>query len=104
MKTHKRNPMSRGKPRYYIDGHGIASAFRTLGAAKRRAQGIANRTGSTVYVSHYDSPGGFKTGSTTVTPSRKNSSLRKGKTGRWLKAKAVKVVRKNGRLTVMVKR
>jgi hypothetical protein len=29
---------------------------------------------------------------------------RKGKTGRWMKAKAVKVVRKNGRLTVLVKR
>lgn len=29
---------------------------------------------------------------------------RKGKTGRWMKAKAVKVVRKNGKLTVMVKR
>jgi len=32
------------------------------------------------------------------------AKTRKGKTGRWMKAKAVKVVRKNGRLTVMVKR
>jgi len=35
---------------------------------------------------------------------KKNPATRKGKTGRWMKAKAVKVVRKNGRLTVMVKR
>jgi hypothetical protein len=32
------------------------------------------------------------------------AKTRKGKTGHWMKAKAVKVVRKNGRLTVMVKR
>ena len=32
------------------------------------------------------------------------AKTRKGKTGRWMKATAVKVVRKNGRLTVMVKR
>ena len=36
---------------------------------------------------------------------KKNApKTRAGKTGRWLKAKAVKVVRKNGKLTVMVKR
>jgi hypothetical protein len=29
---------------------------------------------------------------------------RKGKTGRWMKGKAFKVERKNGRLTVLVKR
>lgn len=33
-----------------------------------------------------------------------NPKTRKGKTGRWMKAKAVKVVRKNGKLTVLVKR
>lgn len=32
------------------------------------------------------------------------TKTRAGKTGRWLKAKAVKVIRKNGKLTVMVKR
>lgn len=36
---------------------------------------------------------------------KKNApKTRAGKTGRWLKAKAVKVIRKNGKLTVMVKR
>ena len=36
---------------------------------------------------------------------KKNATkMRKGKMGSWLKAKAVKVVRKNGRLHVMVKR
>ncbi len=38
------------------------------------------------------------------TKTKTNPKLRKGKQGRWMKAKAVKVVRKNGRLTVLVKR
>lgn len=37
-------------------------------------------------------------------PKKNTPKMRKGKTGSWLKAKAVKVVRKNGKLTVMVKR
>lgn len=39
-----------------------------------------------------------------ASPRKNNPAMRKGKTGRWLKAKAVKVIRKNGKLTVMVKR
>jgi len=59
------------KPRYYL-GYGATAgqslAFRTLAAAKKRAQPQANRTGETVYIDHYDSPGGFKIGETKVLP------------------------------------
>lgn len=34
----------------------------------------------------------------------KNPATRKGKTGRWIKAKAVKVTRARGKLVVQVKR
>jgi hypothetical protein len=58
--------MPLAKPRYYVQG--LSSAFRKLITAKKRAQAIANRLNKTVYVDHYDSPGGFKTGETIVTP------------------------------------
>jgi hypothetical protein len=35
---------------------------------------------------------------------RKNPATRKGKTGTWIKAKAVKVTRVKGKLVVQVKR
>jgi hypothetical protein len=35
---------------------------------------------------------------------RKNPTTRKGKTGTWIKAKAVKVTRVKGKLVVQVKR
>jgi hypothetical protein len=41
---------------------------------------------------------------TLYTSGKSNPPTRKGKTGRWMKVKAVKVVRNKGKLTVIVKR
>jgi len=102
------NPWTQPKPRYYIDGLDIG--YRSLSAAKKRAQSIANRTRDIVYISHYPfGPSGDSKGQTVVKPQTRalNPSRVKGrkvKGGRAVTLKNMKTItitrHRNGAVSV----
>ena len=87
------NPHRRPSTVFLVDGQ----YSKSITAARKRAQSIANRTGKTVYVEHYAGRGGYKFGETVIRPSAGNP--RKLITSQW---KPAKVRRVGGKVQLMM--